>query len=260
MKSDLWQNLDPALTDSVAKSEFLTIILDPTLTDSFAKSEFLTIILDPTLTESVTKSEFLTISESDFIMLWNQSFLLILDPSLTDSVTKSDLWQNLDPALTDSVAKSEFLTDFTAGLGICSLLFCSKSTTLKSNLEWVSELKKSDVSDLLVIRMNRLQKQAICSKNSYFHMFLTVFPFFMPKSKPLKSLFAHLLFFKERLERFAPVALYKRATVSDSLTSLFKKEQKCDSLVFLLTKNKRFARKTDEPIINPALLLRNQSF
>ena len=56
-------------------------------------------------------------------------------------------------------------------------------------------------------------------------MFLTVFPLFMPKSKLFPLLFAHLLFlktdlsdlllslvFKEQLEQFTPVALYKRAT------------------------------------------------
>ena len=46
-------------------------------------------------------------------------------------------------------------------------------------------------------------------------MFLTVFPLFMPESKSLPSLFAHLLFFKDRLERYAPVALYKRTTMND---------------------------------------------
>ena len=35
----------------------------------------------------------------------------------------------------------------------------------------------------------------------------------------LLSPFAHLHFFKEQLERFAPVPLYKRATVSDSFRS-----------------------------------------
>ena len=38
------------------------------------------------------------------------------------------------------------------------------------------------------------------------------------------------LFTKGQSERFAQVAQNKGATVSDSLTSLFKKERKCDSL------------------------------
>ena len=46
---------------------------------------------------------------------------------------------------------------------------------------------------------------------------LTVFPLFMRKSESLPSIFAHLLFFKEPLERFAPV--------SDSLRSLMTKER-----------------------------------
>ena len=81
----------------------------------------------------------------------------------------------------------------------------------------------------------------------------------MPKSKSLPSLFAHSLFFEERLERFTFVALYKRATVSDLLMSLFKKERKSDSLkkpsnhnfALSLTKNERFALKTKERITNP---------
>ena len=52
------------------------------------------------------------------------------------------------------------------------------------------------------------------------------FPLFMSKSKLLPSLFGHSLSFKERLERFAPVVLYKRTTVSDSLWSLMTKERR----------------------------------
>ena len=69
-------------------------------------------------------------------------------------------------------------------------------------------------------------------------MFLTVFPRFMPKSESLL-----LLFFKERLERFAPVALYKKATVSDLLRSLMTKERR-KQFILLHTKNLRIAQKT----------------
>ena len=86
-------------------------------------------------------------------------------------------------------------------------------------------------------------------------IFLTVFPLFMPKSKSLPSLFAHSLLFKERLERFAPVPLYKRATVSNSLRSKWQKSYVSDSLFFtgeshFNSKNDRIARKTDERIPN----------
>ena len=65
------------------------------------------------------------------------------------------------------------------------------------------------------------KKRAICSKNSYFSYVFDSFPLlFLLKSELLPSLFAHLLFFKERLKQFALVALYKRATMSDSLKSL----------------------------------------
>ena len=63
------------------------------------------------------------------------------------------------------------------------------------------------------------------AKFVFFVCFLQFFPFFRPKSELIPSLFAHSLFFKERLEHFAPVALYKRATVSDSLWLLMTKEQ-----------------------------------
>ena len=84
----------------------------------------------------------------------------------------------------------------------------------------------------------------------------------MPKSKSLMSLFAHSLFFLKQLERFAPVALYKIVSVSNLLKLLFKKEQKCNSLekranhtfALSLTKNERFARKTDEWIPNPGFM------
>ena len=46
----------------------------------------------------------------------------------------------------------------------------------------------------------------------FFVCFWQFVPFFMPKSKSLQSLFTHLLFFKEQIERFSPAALYKRAT------------------------------------------------
>ena len=67
------------------------------------------------------------------------------------------------------------------------------------------------------------------------------------------------LWTKERPERFIQDALNKRATVSNSLTSLFKKEWMRDSLkkqvnrtfALSLSKNELFARKTDDQIPNP---------
>ena len=63
-------------------------------------------------------------------------------------------------------------------------------------------------------------------------MFLTVFRLYMPKRNRSFS-----LFFKERLERFALIALYKRATVSKSLPSLFTKKQPCASHSFFPSKS-----------------------
>ena len=64
-------------------------------------------------------------------------------------------------------------------------------------------------------------------------MFLTVFPLFMPKSNSLTMIIDRSLFFKERLGRFTPVALYKRATMSNSLRSLMTKSNRSDSLFFM---------------------------
>ena len=81
----------------------------------------------------------------------------------------------------------------------------------------------------------------------------------MHKSKLLPLLVAHSLFFREQLEQFAPDALYKGATVSDSLRLLMTKEQQerfalfLKQIAFLLTKNKQSTRKTDERIPNPAV-------
>ena len=104
--------------------------------------------------------------------------------------------------------------------------------------------KKSNVRALLVIRANRSQKWAIHLKKFVFFVCYCKFsPFFMPKTESLMSLFTHSLCFKEQFERFAPVALLKehpeqfaqviynkRASLSDLLTLLFKKDRKFDLL------------------------------
>ena len=84
--------------------------------------------------------------------------------------------------------------------------------------------KKSDVRDLSKL----LAKNELFAQKFVFlyTIFLTVFFLSLPKSESLPLLFAHSLFFKERLERFthslffkeqlegfAPVALYKRTTL-----------------------------------------------
>ena len=75
----------------------------------------------------------------------------------------------------------------------------------------IRSLKKSDVSNLLVIRANQEQKASDLFEK---FLFFVSFPPF----------YAYLLFFKEQIEQFAPVALYKRATLSNSLRSLMTKE------------------------------------
>ena len=88
----------------------------------------------------------------------------------------------------------------------------------------------------------------------------------MPKSKSVPSLFAHLLFFKEQLEWFAPVDLYKRANMSDSLRLLMTKvwwERFAlfrERITLLLPKNELIAQKTDERIPNHGPKAWNQIF
>ena len=67
-------------------------------------------------------------------------------------------------------------------------------------------------------------------------------------------LFAQLLFFKDQHELFDCVALYKRATVSESLRLPLQKSDhgRFAHVALSLTKNKQLAQKTDERIPNPA--------
>ena len=98
-----------------------------------------------------------------------------------------------------------------SGLGIryfAHSLFCSKSLILKCNHERFTLGCK---------------KQAICLKNLYF---LFIFDSFVPfLCQEQIAPVALSLFFKERLEWFAQVAHYKRATVCDLLRLLMTKEQ-----------------------------------
>ena len=58
----------------------------------------------------------------------------------------------------------------------------------------------------------RKKTRDMLENSVFFVCFWQFVPFFMPKSKSLQSLFTHLLLFKEKIERFSPAALYKRAT------------------------------------------------
>ena len=86
-----------------------------------------------------------------------------------------------------------------------------------------------------------------------FWQFFTAFPHFMPKSELLPLLCAPSLFFKERQEQIAPVTIYERATVSESLVSLFTIEWPWANRYFALslTINERFDQKPKERISNP---------
>ena len=107
---------------------------------------------------------------------------------------------------------------FFSGLGIRSFtlrssFFRSKLICLKKDgklfalLTQVNQSKKSDMSISLVIPSFALKKRAIRWKEFYsFHSF---FPFYA----------------QERRKRFALVSLYKRASVSESLLSIFTKER-----------------------------------
>ena len=97
-------------------------------------------------------------------------------------------------------------------------------------------LQKSDVSEALSLLFKKkamwvihCDSRKLLAKNEWFAQKICSFlMFFLWQFFPpfmLTSLFAHSLFFKERLEQFSRVALYKRATMSDSLRSLMTKEQ-----------------------------------
>ena len=111
------------------------------------------------------------------------------------------------------------------------LAICSGGSLQKSDHEQITPiaLKKRAtwVIHLWFERITLKYKQ-FTRKSSYFSYVLTSFhcfsSFFIFMSESLLLLFAHLLFFKERRERIAPVAIYKRATVRESLRSLMTKK------------------------------------
>ena len=82
-------------------------------------------------------------------------------------------------------------------------------------------LKKSNVSDALVIQANCLQKMSDLQKNCFFHRFLTFSPLFMNCFR-CSSLIRS---FHKWLEQFAPVTLYKSVSLSNSLRLLMPKER-----------------------------------
>ena len=120
------------------------------------------------------------------------------------------------------------------------------------------------------------KNERFAQKVRNFRMYLTVFPLFMPISELFPVLFAPSLFFKKRSEKFPQVAHYKkwpwascshrslqksnceryaqvahdkRASVSDSLTSLFTKERQEqfpffeERIALLLTKTSELLEK-----------------
>ena len=156
----------------------------------------------------------------------------------------------------------------------CSLVALYKRATMSKTLS--ISFKKSDITDLLVIRANCSHKTSDSLEKTYFSYVFDSFSQFsslyMPKSESLPSLFDQSLFLKEGRERFTLVALslYKKVTMSKSLPLLFTNErpwavcshclwQKSDwsDLLFFLSKSlfhsqKWFAQKTYEWIPNPA--------
>ena len=102
-------------------------------------------------------------------------------------------------------------------------------TSLLQKSKWESSrcsLKKSDVSDSLVIPANCLLKRAIRSKIRIFRFF----QFLCLRANRSRHSSLICSFVKSHLSGFDPVLVYKRATESDLFTSLFEKEQKFDLL------------------------------
>ena len=144
------------------------------------------------------------------------------------------------------------------------LAICSGGSLQKSDHEQITliALKKRAtwVIHLWFERITLKYKQ-FTRKSSYFSYVLTSFhcfsSFFIFMSESLLLLFAHLLFFKEWRERIAPAAIYKRATVRESLRSLMTKKAIVAFALFhgqiahSLTKNERFDQKIYEQLPNP---------
>ena len=130
-------------------------------------------------------------------------------------------------------------------LRVVNLLFCSKSLILKVTVsdslsllfkkEWPWANRSLQKSDRELFTCDSSESPSKMSDSiEKIHIFLLLFPFFMPKRESLPSLFTQSLFFKDRFallplyksnrEQIAPVALYKRASVSDSRRLLMTKE------------------------------------
>ena len=152
----------------------------------------------------------------------------------------------------------------------------SKYCTVVCKCLWMAAGLTSSVQ----LRIGTKRSETSCfSLNSLEKMyFLDVFdscsPFLCQKSESLLSLFAQLLLIKDQQDRFALVALYKRAKMRELLLSLFTKERPwvnwsrrslkrvtgaiCTfsranrSFALMITKNEQFAQKTDDRIPNPA--------
>ena len=147
---------------------------------------------------------------------------------------------------------------------ICSSFVCSKSPIRATMSTSLTSLLKKERSDWFASDLS----SNLVTNLVFFICFYSFSSFLCPRAnRPNRSL---LILFFERLEHFAPVTLYKKVTVSDSLRLLITKEQPrairsgrsiqkndgSDSLFFMnialsLTKNERITGKTDERISNP---------
>ena len=108
-------------------------------------------------------------------------------------------------------------------------------------------LKRSDVSDSLVILANRLQKtRNSLEKFVFFVCFWQFFPFICPRANSSSSSLLIHSFLKSNLSNWLP--------------SLFTKERQerfthfHERIALSITKNKRIAQKSDKRIPNPAFL------
>ena len=101
--------------------------------------------------------------------------------------------------------------------------------------------RKSDISDSLMIRENHSQK------NVFLVCFWLFSPFLCQKSESLMSIFTKEQPWADRSRR-----CFKKSDGSDSIRWIFKKDRRENShFSRKITKNERFARKTDDRIPNP---------
>ena len=133
----------------------------------------------------------------------------------------------------------------------------SLSLLLKKGQPWAKRSRysfnKSDMSDSLLIRVNRSQKSIdLLEKNCIFRMFFTAFPLFMPKSKSLLLLLLCCSFLKsERNNSLSSLFTKKRLWANHSHHSLQKSDHDGSDSLFFKNESLFRSQKTSDSLKKP---------